>query len=419
MPSTRWPADCRTASRSSPRRTARRRRPQWPARFSPLQPGSRGTAPARTSPPGSHRRCSTPRTRSSACSRSTSSPCRRSCDGPAARRVARKPLPRPARPLRRARAHRRALAWRGRGARPRRHDRRERRRSARRGSGRRAASTRSASASTTRRMRAPRSSTPRTRSTACAAAARTATTPSTSATSAPTAAPAAATRGRRSTSPRARDRAARAGGDLVLARDPGGSARVRLAVPGLYNVYNALAAASVALALDVGLDDIADGLERFRAAFGRFERFAAGDRRVLLLLDQEPGRRERGREDARGGWRSPPRSSSPSTTRSPMAVTCRGSGTSTSSRCSSRPRRSSSSGRRAAELALRFTYAGFPRERLELVPDLGPALDRGLELVPAGGELVVLPTYTAMLEPPRDRHRARASRGRTGKAIPA
>ena len=31
------------------------------------------------------------------------------------------------------------------------------------------------------------------------------------------------------------------------------------------------------------------------------------------------------------------------------------------------------------------------------MPDLERALDRGLELTPAGGELVLLPTYTAML----------------------
>jgi UDP-N-acetylmuramyl tripeptide synthase len=54
-------------------------------------------------------------------------------------------------------------------------------------------------------------------------------------------------------------------------------------------------------------------------------------------------------------------------------------------------------GGRAAELALRCTYAGYPAERLEIVPDLGAALDRGLELTPAAGELTVLPTYTAML----------------------
>jgi len=36
-------------------------------------------------------------------------------------------------------------------------------------------------------------------------------------------------------------------------------------------------------------------------------------------------------------------------------------------------------------------------EAIELVPDLESALDRGLALTPAGGELVLLPTYTAML----------------------
>jgi UDP-N-acetylmuramyl tripeptide synthase len=56
------------------------------------------------------------------------------------------------------------------------------------------------------------------------------------------------------------------------------------------------------------------------------------------------------------------------------------------------------SGERAAELALRFTYAGYPEDRLELVGNLGRALDRGLELVAPESELVVLPTYTAMLE---------------------
>jgi hypothetical protein len=34
---------------------------------------------------------------------------------------------------------------------------------------------------------------------------------------------------------------------------------------------------------------------------------------------------------------------------------------------------------------------------VEVEPDLERALDRGLELTPGGGELVVLPTYTAML----------------------
>ena len=54
-------------------------------------------------------------------------------------------------------------------------------------------------------------------------------------------------------------------------------------------------------------------------------------------------------------------------------------------------------GDRAAELGLRCAYAGFPQDRIEVVPSLERALDRGLGLTPPGGELVLLPTYTAML----------------------
>jgi lipid II isoglutaminyl synthase (glutamine-hydrolysing) len=54
-------------------------------------------------------------------------------------------------------------------------------------------------------------------------------------------------------------------------------------------------------------------------------------------------------------------------------------------------------GGRAAELALRFRYGGLDEDAIEVEPDLAGALDRGLALTPDGGELVVLPTYTAML----------------------
>jgi hypothetical protein len=46
-------------------------------------------------------------------------------------------------------------------------------------------------------------------------------------------------------------------------------------------------------------------------------------------------------------------------------------------------------------------------DRIEVVPDIAAALDRGLELVPPGGRLPVLPTYTAMLR----LRRVAASRG--------
>jgi UDP-N-acetylmuramyl tripeptide synthase len=178
---------------------------------------------------------------------------------------------------------------------------------------------------------------------------------------------------------------------------PDGSLRVRLALPGLYNVYNALAAASLALSLGVALDDVVAGLERFRAAFGRFERFSVGDRGFLLLLVKNPaGANEALRTIEEGGV-------------PPVLVVALNDRIADGRDVSwiwdvdfepvlERAERIVVSGERAAELALRFTYGGFPRERLELVPDLQEALDRGLELTPTGGELAVLPTYTAMLE---------------------
>ena len=141
------------------------------------------------------------------------------------------------------------------------------------------------------------------------AARRTSTQRPTSGISATTAVPPADTRGR------ALDVVAR---DIELAGlehasfslvTPEGTRRVRLRVPGLYNVYNALAAASLARALGVALDDVGAGLERFDAAFGRFERIAIGDRRVLLLLIKNPaGANEAIRTLVEGGPRGSPSS---------------------------------------------------------------------------------------------------------------
>ncbi len=177
---------------------------------------------------------------------------------------------------------------------------------------------------------------------------------------------------------------------------PSGSVPVRLAVPGLYNVYNALAAATIAIGLGAAVDDVAAGLERFRAAFGRFERVEAGDRSALFLLVKNPaGANEVIRTLEDGDV--------------PDALMIALNDEIADGRDVSwiwdvdfeplleRAGRIVVSGTRAAELALRFAYAGFPRERLEVVPDLEAALERGLDLAGAGGQLVVLPTYTAML----------------------
>ena len=176
----------------------------------------------------------------------------------------------------------------------------------------------------------------------------------------------------------------------------GEARRVQLAVPGLYNVYNALGAASLAIALGSSQDDVVAGLERFGAAFGRFERIAVGDKRLLVLLVKNPaGANEAVRTLLTG---APPR----------LAVLALNDAIADGRDVSwiwdvdwepllAGLEQVVVTGDRAAEMALRCKYGGFPAEAIEVVPELERALDRGLELSPAGGELVVLPTYTAML----------------------
>jgi UDP-N-acetylmuramyl tripeptide synthase len=170
---------------------------------------------------------------------------------------------------------------------------------------------------------------------------------------------------------------------------------VELALPGLYNVYNATAAAALATALGASLADVRDGLERFSAAFGRFERIPAGGKSIVLLLIKNPaGANEVVRtleigvppvllialndaiadgQDVSWIWDV---DFEPLLEHAGLII---------------------ASGERAAELGLRMTYGGLPAERLEVIPSLERALDRGLELLEAGTDLVVLPTYTAML----------------------
>ena len=181
--------------------------------------------------------------------------------------------------------------------------------------------------------------------------------------------------------------------DLVT-RD--GSIRVRLRLPGLYNVYNAVGAAALAQALGAGLEQIRDGLERFDAAFGRFERIVSGDKSILILLIKNPaGANEAVRtlEDA---------GEQPVLLLALNDAIADGKDVSWIWDVDLEPllattERVIASGDRAAELGLRCTYGGLDESALELEPNLERALDRGLELTPLGGELVVLPTYTAML----------------------
>jgi UDP-N-acetylmuramyl tripeptide synthase len=193
-------------------------------------------------------------------------------------------------------------------------------------------------------------------------------------------------------------------------RTPAGEAEVALALPGLYNVYNALAAAALATALGVGLEPIASGLHDARAAFGRAETISlsvappgagpgtapaprelrillvknpAGANEVLRTLALEPGEHDLlgvlndniadGR-DVSWIWDAD------------------------FELLTGRIRRFMCSGTRAPELAVRLKYAGIDPASIQVQPELSLALDGAARDRPdSGAPLYALPTYTAML----------------------
>jgi lipid II isoglutaminyl synthase (glutamine-hydrolysing) len=177
-------------------------------------------------------------------------------------------------------------------------------------------------------------------------------------------------------------------------RTPAGVADVDLPLPGLYNVYNALAAAALGLALGAQLDHVVAGLQGVSPAFGRAElvrlrgrdlsillvKNPAGANEVLRTLTLEPGEHDvfavlndnvaDGR-DVSWVWDAD------------FEVVA------------DRVRRVTCSGTRAAEMAVRMKYAGVPEERITVRESLAGGLDAAI--ADGEGPLYALPTYTAML----------------------
>ena len=277
-----------TAQPSSRRRTARRRRPRWRPRSSSRAAGSPGTGPAPTSSPGSPPPSSPSATPISACSRSTRARCRRSFAGSGHARccsatssatssiaTASSSTSPSAGAQRRPRCPRRPCSW-------------STATTPRSATWRASARTRSPTGSTIRAMPAPRSSTRPIRATASAAGSRTSSPPPTSGISATTAVRPAVTPGPSCRCARRRSSSTGCTRPRSCSRRPLARHGSGCRFPGLYNVYNALGAAALAQSLGASLEEIRAGLERFGAAFGRFERIPAGDKTLLVLLIKNP-----------------------------------------------------------------------------------------------------------------------------------
>jgi UDP-N-acetylmuramyl tripeptide synthase len=165
---------------------------------------------------------------------------------------------------------------------------------------------------------------------------------------------------------------------------------------GLYNVYNALAAVSVGVALGVPADAIRAGVASFTAAFGRQERMIVRGREVQTILAKNPA-----------GLNQVLRAISAEEGPKNLLFLLNddiADGRDVSwiwdvdfEMLAGQVALLLASGRRAADMALRLKYADIDADPA-IEDNTERALEKALALTPEGERLYVIPTYTAMLQ---------------------
>jgi len=176
----------------------------------------------------------------------------------------------------------------------------------------------------------------------------------------------------------------------------GRTIEVNVPLPGLFNVYNALAAAAAAHESGVSLEAIRQGLKHYKTLFGRSEKLTIDGKSVLIQLIKNPAGASQavsavvGDEHARVliaindnladgrdiSWLWDADFEQLASHRQPITV----------------------SGQRAEDMALRMKYSGMSVDLIQTIPKLDKALERALEMVQPGETLWILPTYTCLLE---------------------
>lgn len=170
----------------------------------------------------------------------------------------------------------------------------------------------------------------------------------------------------------------------------------RLNMPGLYNVYNALGAISVALEVGVSPDVIRQGLLTYSSVFGRAESTVINGKKTLIQLIKNPVGASEVIRQIQGFEKSK------------LVVILNDNyadGRDVSwiwdadfEALANYKQKIIVSGTRADDAALRLKYAGVDVKLLQVEKDIKTAIDTAAQNTAEDETLLILPTYTALLK---------------------
>jgi len=181
---------------------------------------------------------------------------------------------------------------------------------------------------------------------------------------------------------------------------PNGKIAVKLALPGLYNIYNALAGAAVGHLLELEEKDLIYVLEGFECGFGRMETLSVNGRNIKMILVKNPT-----------GFNQVLKYLMTQKDKCVVGFAINdklADGTDISwlwdvdfeilSFMQNKIRRFFVSGIRAEDMAVRLKYAGIPSDSIFIRHGEAQLIDSMMEASNENDTVYILPTYTAMLD---------------------
>lgn len=178
---------------------------------------------------------------------------------------------------------------------------------------------------------------------------------------------------------------------------------IKYSLPGLYNVYNVLAAISIAQSLKIERSIIVKKIKSFSAAFGRFQKVKIKNKQIIIFLIKNPA-----------GANEIIRTVSRLAKVNLLAILNDNiaDGRDVSwiwdtnwEVLANKAKKIWVSGIRAWDLTTRLKYAGFRLSKNNVCKDINYSTIKSLEILSNKDTLIILPTYTALLSLQRALHK--------------